>query len=101
LPSLYPTNDFQVVDSPASGFGMKSRLHVCWASLVRANGLLVDVQPLAPRIWEVAVPACNRLAVVLSETGAARYKYHPKYVLAGRVVHERPVCDPIRSDPLP
>ena len=50
----------------------------------------------APNVRRVhlAGSACRKLA-------AAAYIYHPHYVLPGRVVHECPVCDSIRSDPLP
>jgi len=47
----HPTSDFQVIDVAGSGLEMRSRLHVYWASIVRSNGLLVEVQHLtSPKV---------------------------------------------------
>jgi len=71
---------------------------------------------ISPRVFTtIPSPACQELCVrgtmapvdrgrdksPYRKQAAARYRYHPKYVLPGRVIYERVVGDPIRSDPHP
>jgi hypothetical protein len=74
--SPYPFNDFHAIDSAGIGLGMKSRLHVYWASLVRSNGLLAEVQPLTPPLlgsWKTrsGLPIVARTRVTVPPHGAS------------------------------